>query len=75
MKEIKSIYFKSRVVSIEDGHVELRCGVNFPLEKADFDVEVGKEYEFELHGDGVHEYSVTLSPWITRIEYEEEGIK
>ena len=72
MKEIEYIKFKSSVESIDDGQVELSCGIKFPLEKSDFDVEVGKEYEFELSGDGVHEYSITLSAWTTQIKYKEE---
>ena len=72
MKEIEYIKFKSSVESIDDGQVELSCGIRFPLEKADFDIEVGKEYEFELSGDNVHEYYITLSAWTTQVKYKEE---
>lgn len=71
MRKLKSFKFKSTVVAIENNEVDLSCGLHFSSTALDFDVEIGKTYEFELHGDEVNEYYITLSAWRTSEEWEE----
>lgn len=74
MKKIKSLSLKCRVDLIdEDNIVYLSCGIHMPYSALDFDVEQGKEYEFTLTGDGLHESYIVLSSWVIKVEYEEDN--